>query len=434
MAEGPLPGGYRRSIFVKLLTIITVMAGSLLALVIGFFTFYIGPHLEDAMVPVEAESARLVAAGAPDLEAARRLGARLDVRIRYEGPHGVWQTAPMRTIAEVRGRDPHQLMGPDYYVVAAPDGGRYLFAWTFRRRMHAAHQQVLGLLVFLMLAVFLVTHAVLRRLLRPVRELSDGVARLAEGELDVTVANRSRDELGALTDAFNRMVGRVRAMIRARDQLLLDVSHELRSPLTRLKVALEMAPAGKAREGMAADLAEMEVMIGELLELERLREGGIRPAPTDLVALVDAVASAYRDRPPGVRVVATPPEIVLDLDAEKMRTVVRNLVENGVKYSLPDSRPVEVTATRSGDAVIVRVSDDGPGIPATDQASIFEPFYRVDRSRSRKTGGYGLGLSIAKRVVEAHGGTLTVQDNAGRGTTFVVTLPAGAGRTPAGPR
>jgi signal transduction histidine kinase len=146
------------------------------------------------------------------------------------------------------------------------------------------------------------------------------------------------------------------------------------------------------------------------------------------------VASAYRDRPPGVRVVATPPEIVLDLDAEKMRTVVRNLVENGVKYSLPDSRPVEVTATRSGDAVIVRVSDDGPGIPATDQASIFEPFYRVDRSRSRKTGGYGLGLSIAKRVVEAHGGTLTVQDNAGRGTTFVVTLPAGAGRTPAGPR
>ena len=108
-----------------------------------------------------------------------------------------------------------------------------------------------------------------------------------------------------------------------------------------------------------------------------------------------------------------------------MRTVFRNLVENAVKYSLPDSRPVQVSVAREGDRVIVSVRDDGPGIPAADAASVFEPFFRVDRSRSKKTGGYGLGLSIAKRIVEAHGGTIAVRDHApARGTTFEVTLPS----------
>ncbi|HXT21053.1 MAG TPA: sensor histidine kinase [Thermoanaerobaculia bacterium] len=104
------------------------------------------------------------------------------------------------------------------------------------------------------------------------------------------------------------------------------------------------------------------------------------------------------------------------------------MVENAVKYSLPDSRPVRISAAREEDRVVVRVIDDGPGIPATDAASLFEPFFRVDRSRSKKTGGYGLGLSIAKRIVEAHGGTIAVRNNPGRGATFEVTLPMGASR------
>ncbi|HEV8630935.1 MAG TPA: HAMP domain-containing sensor histidine kinase [Thermoanaerobaculia bacterium] len=423
MSEPRLPAGYRHSVFGKLLTIMLVMAGTLLVLVLGFFLFYIGPNLDSFIGRVAGESARLIAASAPDLETARRLSPRLDLDMRYEGPAGVWSTAEdLPPIGEVR-RQGKRAFGPHYDVVAAPDGGAYLFHWTFRRKLRAAHLEVLALLVVLMAAVFLAAHGLLHRLLQPLRGLGEGVARLSEGELDVTIANPTRDEFGALTAAFNQMVGRVRGMIGARDQLLLDVSHELRSPLTRLKVALEMTPEGRTRSGMAADLAEMEVMIGELLELERLREGGIRTAPTDVVALLDAVAASYRDRPPGVAVAAAPPEILLDLDADKMRTVVRNLLENAVKYSLPDSRPVEVSAASAAEGVVIRVADDGPGIPATDLASVFEPFFRVDRSRSKKTGGYGLGLSIARRIVEAHRGTLSVHNNPGRGATFVITLP-----------
>jgi signal transduction histidine kinase len=307
------------------------------------------------------------------------------------------------------------------YIVPA---STHDFVWTVKERARTAHVVLLALLLLLVTAVVFATHVVLRQMLRPLRGLADGVARLGTGQLDVVVPRPSDDEFGDLTDAFNGMVARVREMIRARDQLLLDVSHELRSPVTRLKVALELVgdPGMKAR--MAGDLTEMEIMIGELIELERLRDGrGIRPARGDLVAILHDVARNYEDRPPGVRVVAAAPEIAVDVDADRMRTVVRNLVENAIKYSGPDSRAVEIRAATDADRVVIRVIDEGPGIPEADIPSLFEPFFRVDRSRSKKTGGFGLGLSIARRIVEAHGGTIAVQNNAGRGVSVIVVLP-----------
>jgi signal transduction histidine kinase len=214
-------------------------------------------------------------------------------------------------------------------------------------------------------------------------------------------------------------------MVHAREQLLLDVSHELRSPLTRLKVALALLPDSAKKTQAEADAAEMEAMVTELLELDRLRDGrGLRKTRADLVALLREAARPCEGGPPGVRVSASDAEIVLDLDVDGMRTVVRNLLDNAVKYALPDSRPIEVSASREGADVVVSVVDDGPGIPEADLASLFEPFFRVDRSRSRKTGGYGLGLSICKRIVEGHGGRIAAANNAVRGARFTITLPA----------
>jgi signal transduction histidine kinase len=106
-----------------------------------------------------------------------------------------------------------------------------------------------------------------------------------------------------------------------------------------------------------------------------------------------------------------------------MRTVLSNLLDNAVKYSLPDSDAVQISTLQNGERVIIRVTDDGPGIPDPDIPNLFEPFFRVDRSRSKKTGGYGLGLSISKRTVEAHGGVIAAENHAPRGASFVVTLP-----------
>ncbi|MEP6732263.1 MAG: HAMP domain-containing protein, partial [bacterium] len=145
------------------------------------------------------------------------------------------------------------------------------------------HIGILVLLLAVIVAVSLIVHGFLRKLLSPLRILSDGVARLADGDLDVQLPRSTSDEFGRLTDAFNHMAGRVRAMVGGRDQLLIDVSHELRSPLTRMKVTLEFLPADAQRARLAGDVTEMERMVTELLELERLRMGrGISTARQDL--------------------------------------------------------------------------------------------------------------------------------------------------------
>ena len=411
----------RRSIFAKLLAIMLTMAVALLALVTWFFMFQMLPAMKKSAEPFVVATIQRIAQARPDLNETKRMIAAsgLDLAVRYEGPDGTWSTSPwLPSIANAPLQHGPLSFGNEYYLVRVPGGGAYLFVWNFRRKTIGAHQMLLHSLLGLMAVTILVAYLSIRRLLRPVRLLGDGVARLAAGELDVVVPAPTRDELGAVTGAFNEMVGRVREMIRARDQLLLDVSHELRSPITRMRVAVELLPEGRQRDGMTADIAEMEAMIAELLELERLRDGrGLRMARVDLAPIVREVAAAF-----GAQVVALPVALNIDADAEKIRVVLRNLIENAVKYSLPDSAPVEVSAAVDDAHVVIRVSDDGVGVPEEDRASLFEPFFRVDRSRSRVPGGYGLGLSICKRIVEAHGGTISAQANARRGTTFIVTL------------
>lgn len=415
-----------RSIFVRLVAVMVGMAASLLLLVALFFFVVVGPVLSEHHRSTLRELTRLLARDGLAPAEGRRLAAALSMPIRYEGPAGAWTTsAALPTLAEARAATGAH----DHVVVPAADGGAYLFAWDFRRPLEEAHTQLVLLLLALIAAVVVVAHAVLSRALRPLRTLQAGVARLGAGDLEVVVEPRARDELGALTCAFNDMVRRVRDMLRARDQLLLDVSHELRSPLTRMKVALALLPADDKTARLVADVDELERMVGGLLELERLRDGGaLRRAAVDLAALARQIAAAFADARPGVRVEVAGEPLVVDGDEEKLRAALRNLVENAVKYSLPDSAPVALSLERAGAAVVVRVVDDGPGVPEADLPRLFEPFYRADRSRSRRTGGYGLGLSLCRRIVEAHGGQVVAGNNAGRrGATFSVTLPSPPG-------
>jgi signal transduction histidine kinase len=416
MSKLAFHAGVHRSLFVKLLAIMAVTGVSLVLVVATVFWFLVTPGLSTSrqLIP---EYTRLLAATAPDLATARQLSEQLDFQMRYEGPGGSWATtAGLPTLREAQGRH-------DLYVVPGPQGGTYLIAWDFSREMMDRHTRMVWLLLLYVVAVLAVAHAMLRRSLRPVRSLHAGVARLSEGELDVTVPRQTNDELGVLTDAFNQMVRRIGDMLRARDQLLLDVSHELRSPLTRIKVALELLPESDKRARIAADISEMEAMITELLELERLRDGrGIRPERQDLTPILRQVVEIFHDQPPGARLVAPPEPILLEIDGDQLRTVLRNLLDNAIKYSLPDSGPVEVSVVETAETISVHVSDDGPGIPEADLPHLFEPFFRVDRSRSRKSGGYGLGLSICKRILEAHGGGIAVENKPGRGARFMVTL------------
>ena len=415
----------RASIFARLLTIMILMAVTLLLIVGFFFVFVVFPGATAEASHAFEQYSEGIAATSPDFQNAKALAHRLSVQIRYEGPRGSWTTADyLPRILEVREGKVDAPIGHNYYLESSADGGSYLFAWDFSAHFRDLHTKMLWLLLFLVTGVVCTAYAFQRRLLRPVRLLDDGVERLSKGDLKVTVPVLTRDEFGVLTDAFNKMVGRVRQMVQARDQLLLDVSHELRSPLTRLKVALALFPEDENRSGMASDLDEMEAMIAELLELERLRDGrGIHLETHDLVSVIHEVADNYRKGPPGIRIDSPLREVWLDIDKDKIKTVLRNLLENAVKFGLPDSLAVAIDLEQNEDTVTLRIRDDGPGIPNADIANLFEPFYRVDRSRSKKTGGYGLGLSICKRIMEAHGGSIAVTNNPGRGASFTLKFP-----------
>jgi signal transduction histidine kinase len=401
------------------------MAITLLVIVGTFFILFVLPSATAEAAQAFEQLSRSIAETSPDYVAAQALSRRVHVRIRYDGPHGSWSTDPrVPSMLDVReGRAPSWL-GREYHLVSAADGSSYLFVWDYTDHVRGLHAKMLWLLLFLVIGVVCTAYAFQRRLLRPVRLLDDGVTRMSVGDLNVSVPVVTSDEFGALTDAFNKMVGRVKQMIQARDQLLLDVSHELRSPLTRLKVAMALLPEDENRAGMIGDLGEMEAMIAELLELERMRDGrGVRCERLNFWPILAELAEAYGGDFPGARLLGHPHEIWLDVDREKIRTVLRNLLENARKYSLPDSRPVEIEVEEGEGGILVRVRDDGPGIPETDLPNLFEPFYRVDRSRSRKTGGYGLGLSICKRIMEAHGGSIAVMNNHGRGACFILSFP-----------
>jgi len=252
----------RVSIFARLLTIMILMAVSLLFIVGTFFVFFVFPGATAEAATAFEQFSRGISATSPDLPAAQALAHRVHVEIRYEGPRGSWATnSHIPSILDVKQGRVSSFLGHEYHLESAPDGGSYLFVWDYREHVRGLHAKMLWLLLFLVVSVVCTAYLFQRRLLRPVRLLDEGVARLSTGDLDVAVPVVTRDEFGALTDTFNKMVGRVKQMIQARDQLLLDVSHELRSPLTRLKVALALLPDDENRAGMVGDLSEMEAMI-----------------------------------------------------------------------------------------------------------------------------------------------------------------------------
>jgi len=238
---------------------------------------------------------------------------------------------------------------------------------------------------------------------------------------------KKSDELRDLAAAFNDMTDRIRDMLHTKEQLLLDVSHELRTPLTRMKVALEFLEDSQAKQSIQADMEEMEKMVTEILETARMQHKyeNLKKQPTNLVGLLKEVLPEFENQPPGIEMVEFPSEVMAEVDSEKIKTVFENVINNAVKYSQPDSGPIRIIYKSHKSYAIIRIADKGIGIPQEELPHIFEPFYRVDKSRAKDTGGYGLGLSLCKTIMEAHDGKIEVQSRPEEGTTVSLFFPLG---------
>jgi len=281
---------------------------------------------------------------------------------------------------------------------------------------------LIGLVVLLLITIGL-AYAIQLHLLRPLKWLRSGVEAVSEGEFSTRVPVVRNDEIGKVARSFNQMTDRVRQMMDDRERLLADVSHELRSPLARIKVALELLPEGDKRDSIAQDIREMESLTTALLEREQIRNQSSQATSerVNLVTIAAEVIDGFNDTPPGVQLNVPPQSLNINADEALVKILIQNLVDNAIKFSLADSKPVEVSLLETDDGVQIIVDDDGQGIPADRAEKIFEPFVKLNPARGHRA-GYGLGLNLCQRIVQDQGGSIEIQSREPRGTRVLLNL------------
>lgn len=290
---------------------------------------------------------------------------------------------------------------------------------------------LLWLMGIVALAVAIGTYPIVRRLTQRLERLRRGVERWGEGDLAVRLDESGADEVAFLARRFNHAAERVETLVKTHKSLLANASHELRSPLARIRMGIELmgGPAGTAgtvaspshafRDEISRNIAELDQLIDEILLASRLdaRETDLGTVePVDLTGLA-AEECARVDAE--LQVDAADAEVVIQGVPKLLRRVIRNLLENARRYGAGN---VRAAVSRKGHLAQLRVSDSGPGVPPEERDRIFEPFYRL-HGASEREGGVGLGLALVKSIAQRHGGSVHCEDAEGGGACFVVTLP-----------
>jgi len=318
------------------------------------------------------------------------------------------------------------------YIIPDPTAGVWAVPFL---RLSASINRSLLLGGSLAIAIALILTFVLsRRITSPIGVLAKAARRLGRGDLSQRVQLQGEGEVAALAKAFNSMAADLEHAEQLRRNLVADVAHELRTPLSNIQGYLEairdrvIKPDAATIRSLNEEAALLSRLVDELQELSLAEAGELKLVyqAEDITKLVKQAVTPWQPQLAAKEISLSldlpdnlPP---VNIDWQRVNQVLHNLLENAVAYTHKGGT-INVAATTQGDWVEVCVSDTGEGIPAEDLPNIFERFYRVDKSRARVTGGSGLGLTIAKRLVEAHGGTITVQSKLGKGSRFSFTLP-----------
>ncbi|MFL5798561.1 MAG: sensor histidine kinase [Actinomycetota bacterium] len=386
-------------------------------------------------------------------------------------PDGKWRGTPPEGLPVIRDRGFHIGSTEGYNLVALPaydDQGRWLgtvyavrklptSGWLARLRdtfgflKHYWWQLLLGGAIAAGGALAMARLLSLG-LTRPLREMARAAGEMARGDYGARVSADSRDEVGQLAAAFNRMASELEQVERLRRDLVANVSHELKTPISALRAHLENLldgveqPDPETLQIMLQQSERLSRLVEQLLDLSRLESGDVpmELAPVRLGPLIDQVVGEVQVAAHGRGASVPEPENLVPADApavmadrERVHQVLYNLLDNAVRFT-PPTGSVSVSAAVVDGRCEVRVSDTGPGIPAEHLPFVFERFYRADAARTRGRGGTGIGLAIVRSVVEAHGGRVRAESEPGRGSAFTFDLPlaeteAGGAMPPEGP-
>jgi len=282
------------------------------------------------------------------------------------------------------------------------------------------------LIVAMGLSFLLIGYLSVQWLFKPIRSIRAGAREIGRGNFEHRIRNIRQDQLGDLAADINKLAGDVEGMLDAKRAILLGISHELRTPLSRLRLMSEFLDEDEQQESVRAEVLEMEKIIEALLEAERLntRHAQLARSDVSVESLVDELLADYFSRSrERIEVQHESGDFHAAIDEARIALLLKNLLNNALRYSPPEAGPVELTTAKEGDELVLRVRDHGPGIPADQVPYIGQPFYRGDPSRTRDTGGSGLGLYLSSLIAQAHGGSLRLVSAEGEGACFEVRLP-----------
>ena len=350
----------------------------------------------------------------PERARAEALVQRLPLTVQISGPALNWSSHP--TQADEDGRAVLGDARRAWLTRQTADGHRITFGLDHEVFVRKPRQLWVALTAVLLLS--LAAWLYVRRTLRPLADIGAGAERFGRGDFSQPIPvwrPHKPDELGALAQTINTMGEDIRGMLDAKRGLLLAISHELRSPLTRARLHAELLPedgeAAAGRQALLGNLQEMASLISDLLESERLAtpHAALQREPTDLPALARGVlqelAARHPNAPP-VTLQAGEDLQALRLDPARIRLLLRNLLDNALRHGADAATPPQLSLSRQGRTLTIRVRDHGPGVPPEQLQQLSQAFYRPDSARTRSAGGVGLGLYLCRLVAEAHGGQL----------------------------
>ena len=314
----------------------------------------------------------------------------------------------------------------DHDFLRMRQGGYDIVVATPRISDRSSGPPLVPLVIGWGLLLLILSYAAVTWLFKPIRAIRQGAEHIGRGNFDHRITGLRQDQLGDLAADINRMAGDVENLLDAKRALLLGISHELRTPLSRMRLQLEFLEDADNAESLKAEIVEMEKIVVALLEAERLssRHAQLSRTMTDVSDLIRDLISDYFSRYEDRITVALPREPVHAMvDAARITLLLKNLVSNALRYSKPKDGPVEVELVSTGNELVMTVEDHGPGLSEKQADHIGEPFYRGDPSRTRESGGTGLGLYLATLVARAHGGGLKLKNAGNQGARFEVRIP-----------
>jgi len=422
----------RKSLFFRLLTIFGVTV--VLFIVIIFVSLQTITDESDAIETIPDYFTRNIESiiqdigTPPNLANAMRLADELDWTIDIRNPIMQWSSdAQNRLVVDEAVYSESLTSDAELRTIGGEDIIRvqrsgYDF-FMYRRAQNTNNLFIIYVGLAIAIGILFVNYLLVNRMLDPVRLLRRGAERIQKGDLSYRVKSNRQDELGELTESINHMADSLQSMLEAKRQLLMAISHELRTPITKAKLRMELMPDNEEKNQLKEDIDEIDLLISDLLEAERLNNehAVLVSEPVQFAEFIQSVTEQFSDYEAGLTLKMPEEDQEFTIDKLRIRLLITNLLNNAMRHG--EENPISIKVSFEDGRGIVEVIDRGEGISEEHLSQISEPFYRADSSRQRNTGGFGLGLYLCRLIAQAHGGEMIISSKIGEGTHITVNLP-----------